>query len=81
MSSCSTVSDLTFAIRTRGGAERMSNPLYWPPARNADLKRWKNLPQAAPIADRRLCSRIAKAIILPKHDPEKWEPIFRKDHA
>jgi hypothetical protein len=34
--------------------------------------------QAAPIADQWPCSRIAKAIILPKHDPEKWEPVFRK---
>jgi hypothetical protein len=22
-----------------------------------------------------------EAIILPKHDPAKWEPVFRKDHA
>jgi hypothetical protein len=33
-------------------------------AGNAGLERWKNLPQAARIADRRLSSAIAKAIIL-----------------
>jgi hypothetical protein len=45
-------------------------------AGNAGVTRWKNLPQAAPIADRRLCSKIAKASISLKHDPEKREPAF-----
>jgi hypothetical protein len=51
-------------------------------ARNADLKRWKNLPRAAPIADRWLCSRTTKAIILPKHDGNRFsEKIMLKQQA
>lgn len=46
MLSCSTVLDLTFAIRIRCGTERMSNPLYWRPAGNAGLVEWKNLPSS-----------------------------------
>jgi hypothetical protein len=32
------------------------------------------LPRAA-------CGRIADVAGEPQHDPEKWNPVFRKDHA
>jgi hypothetical protein len=25
--------------------------------------------------------QIARATRLPEHDPDKWTPVFRKDHA
>jgi len=46
MLSCSTVLDLTSAIRIRCGTERMSNPLYWRPVGNAGLVERKNLPSS-----------------------------------
>jgi len=26
-------------------------------------------------------NRFSEEIMLKKHDPEKWEPVFREDHA
>jgi hypothetical protein len=61
------------------GAERVGQHQHWAILRPFDF----NMDDATVVGFdvRHSCPPVFVVLLLLKHDPEKWQPVFGKDHA